>query len=196
MSNVTAATILSMRMPDVELASVAEASRLSLLDLPGSENPQPHLQVAVEGESILLRHATDTPRKKPYKDRLKARQQSFGLTQACRHMRLEYLPLYRAQTKVTCRVHPCEVYDYIETFLMRPGIEDEEVTGALIIDLHTRFPQSINIKPLLQLSKIAQYLSVHTKGVCRFQGWDVFSGTLEELVVQILGVENKSNFYG
>ncbi|XPS72762.1 hypothetical protein M3J09_004922 [Ascochyta lentis] len=184
---------LSMRTPHVELGSVAKMTRIPLLDLPGEIRNRIY-KFAVEKQPIFLSHITSKPLEELSKDRSEHCQQFFGLTQVCRQIRSEYLPLYRSRTKVTCRALPHNVYDYIDTFLKRSGVKDEDVVGDLIIDFKAGRLQSINIKPLLQLSKKAKHFSVRIKDNLQFCGNNEPKWNLEELVDQILFVKNKPAF--
>lgn len=96
----------------------------------------------------------------PYSILPKIPYQFLSLTQVCREIRHEFLPLYRARTVVCVQAH--EVKNYINTVLAPADVEDEDVVGNVIIDLNACEGEKIeiDIKPLLQLLSKAKRLSV------------------------------------
>lgn len=118
--------------------------------------------------------------------------QFLGLTQVCREIRHEFLPLYRART-VVC-VQPYEVKDYINTILAPADVEDEDVVGDVVIDLNAceDQPTEIDIKPLLQLLSKAKRLSVKAFeydffGVFHFEN-------IGDLAHEVLNITNPTLF--
>ncbi|CAN9359219.1 hypothetical protein CC77DRAFT_300428 [Alternaria alternata] len=58
-------------------------------------------------------------------------QQFFGLTQVCRKLRVEYLPIYNAQTIVS--IGCLHTASYVDTFILPAGVEPEQARGNLIV---------------------------------------------------------------
>lgn len=87
-------------------------------------------------------------------------QCGHGLTQVCRDIRTEFVPLYRAA--VIDSVLPQDLYEYVETFLRGFGPSDTEVAGCVIIDFSANFSSILDIKPLLLLLRQARNLHVGT----------------------------------
>jgi hypothetical protein len=89
----------------------------------------------------------------------------YGLTQACRLIRSELSPLYKAHTVV--HVEPRLLRDYINTFLAVPGVSGDQIVGSVIIDVEcSNFPcdsSYVDIRPVLPLLRRAKnlYIGVH-----------------------------------
>jgi len=67
-------------------------------------------------------------------------RQFFGLTQACRQLRTEYLPIYRAQTKV--HIQCLDSLSYIKTFILPIGADPKQARGNLIVQLPDQWYES------------------------------------------------------
>ncbi|RYO35158.1 hypothetical protein AA0111_g3221 [Alternaria arborescens] len=65
-------------------------------------------------------------------------RQFCGLTQVCRKLRVEYLPVYNAQTIVS--IDWLHTASYIDTFILPAGVEPEQARGNLIA-LSKKAPQ-------------------------------------------------------
>lgn len=87
-------------------------------------------------------------------------QSGYGLTQVCRDIRAEFLPLYRAA--IIDNVLPQDFYEYIDAFLRGFGTSDAEVAGCVIIDFSANVSSILDIKPLLMLLRHARNLHVGT----------------------------------
>ncbi|KAJ4309206.1 hypothetical protein N0V94_009033 [Neodidymelliopsis sp. IMI 364377] len=135
-----------------------------LLDLPGELRNRIYVYV-VETQLIRLVRR-QTQESTPTTPRIEAGQQFSSLTQACRRLRFEFSPIYKAKTTVL--ILPHELYDYIDSFLSPPGIKDEEIVGSILLDLidpHRYTLRRIDIKPLLHLLRRAKNLHVSTHDI-------------------------------
>ncbi|KAI4910855.1 hypothetical protein J4E90_007111 [Alternaria incomplexa] len=63
----------------------------------------------------------------------KTHRQFFGLTQVCRQLRSEYLPMYMAQTKV--HIQCVDSLLYINTFILPTGTDPKQARGDLTVQL-------------------------------------------------------------
>lgn len=93
----------------------------------------------------------------------KSKRQYLGLTQVCRQLRSEFLPLYKAKTTVS--LLPINMYAYIDTWIAPLGLNEDEILGHVIIDVFDADPQQLrvlDIKPVLQLLRRARKLRVET----------------------------------
>ncbi|CAN9430071.1 unnamed protein product [Alternaria alternata] len=62
-------------------------------------------------------------------------RQFFGLTQVCRKLRVEYLPIYNAHTIVS--IDCVHTASYIDTFILSAGVEPKQARGNLIVRTRT-----------------------------------------------------------
>ncbi|KAI4926254.1 hypothetical protein J4E85_006546 [Alternaria conjuncta] len=60
-------------------------------------------------------------------------RQFFGLTQACRQLRAEYMPIHRAQTKAHIQCQ--DSVSYIKTFISSSGADPKIARGNVIVHL-------------------------------------------------------------
>lgn len=131
--------------------------------------------------------------------RISVTQQSFGLTQVCRSIRSEFLPLCRAHTKVS--LIPQDLYDYIDTFLLLPGISYNKIVGSITLDLMSQ-PQTttcVDIKPLLKLLRRAENLHVGTQDIIDVHYLDYVSNhqepTIQEILASLYDIHDMTKFY-
>ncbi|CAO2650155.1 Nn.00g014470.m01.CDS01 [Neocucurbitaria sp. VM-36] len=92
-------------------------------------------------------------------------RQDWGLTQVCRSIRSEYLPIHKAHT--TYEVRHTSIASYTKTVLLSGGsVKEKDATGRLIIDLNGRRRDTgydfvaprrdrVDIVPLIQLCSTA-----------------------------------------
>ena len=100
---------------------------------------------------------------RPWGESFRVSRQYLGLTQVCRQIRSEFLPLYKADTTVS--LLPADLYAYIASWVAPLGISDEEISGHIIIDVFDDDPYKLrvlDIKPVLKLLKRARHLRVET----------------------------------
>ena len=67
-------------------------------------------------------------------------RQFFGLTQACRQLRAEYMPIHRAQTKAHIQCQ--DSVSYIKTFILPTGTDPKQARGNVIIQLPDQWYES------------------------------------------------------
>jgi hypothetical protein len=117
-------------------------------------------------------------------------------------IRSEFLPLYRARTRVS--VMPPDLYKYISTFLAPPGVSDDEIVGFITLDLseHPHTTACIDIKPLLQLLRRAKNLRVGTPDIIYIQGHsdsdpreNEREPTIQEILVDLYDIQDLDIFY-
>lgn len=62
------------------------------------------------------------------------RRKFLGLTQVCRQIHLEYLPIYK--TSLNSRIQPnlYQVYDYIDDWVMSTATSKDDVLGRVILE--------------------------------------------------------------
>lgn len=84
-----------------------------------------------------------------------------GLTQVCHQLRVEFLPLYRAQNMV--HIYHYDFPDYVDMLVCSAG---HEVVGDVAVDMHNGWPvcsttvASVDILPVLKILKTAPKLTV------------------------------------
>ncbi|KAF2623900.1 hypothetical protein BU25DRAFT_451095 [Macroventuria anomochaeta] len=124
------------------------------------------------------------------------RRQFLGLTQVCRQIRFEFLPLYKTHTKVA--PNTWDIYKYIDTWVA-PGTSDENVLGHVILDFmdDDRGELGIlDIKPLLQLARRAE--GFHVEIVDVTEPNDCNSPTMrsiEETLADLYDIQDMDMFY-
>lgn len=92
-------------------------------------------------------------------------RQFCGLTQVCRKLRVEYLPVYNAQTIVS--IDWLHTASYIDTFILPAGVEPEQARGNLIVRIPASHGESVEervptqaIIDLIALSKKAPQVTI------------------------------------
>jgi hypothetical protein len=92
-------------------------------------------------------------------------RQFFGLTQVWRKLRVEYLPIYNAQTIVS--IDCLHTASYIGTFILAAGVEPEQARGNLIVRIPASHGESVEervptqaIIDLVALSKKAPQVTI------------------------------------
>lgn len=126
-------------------------------------------------------------------DRITQHQFEFlCLTQVCREIRTEYLPLYRAQTSLCLRAD--RTYDYIRTHLSPSAIMEESIVGKIFMDLSTHDDLYVDVKPLLQLCSRSNRLSIDVMGVKTNEDGPYVHGTIWKLMDEILNIWKPSLF--
>ena len=128
-------------------------------------------------------------------------EQYFALTQVCRRIRIEYLPLFRFNTIDI--VTPQHLYEYIDTFLALPGMSDDQVIGSVLLDFEANVDICLDIKPLLQRLRKSKNLRVGTydfttvsevEGVVRITDFPP-PPELPDVLVEIYDIHNVDSFY-
>lgn len=152
-------------------ATEGKATR-SFLSLPGGKRSCCYLQIIhanlfveirnriydfaeeKENVSLVLRKGADAAQ--PTLDEGGApKRQFFGLTQVSRQVRAEYLPLYRARTKIG--INHVEVNKYIDEVLRVPGEQDKDLVSNVVLRFNHRplrdqgSDVSLDLLPLLRL---------------------------------------------
>lgn len=125
---------------------------------------------------------------------IKTKRQYLGLTQVCRQIRSEYLPLYKSQTIAS--LLPIDLYAYIDTWITPPGLRDDQITGRLMIDLFAdEFEQIrvLDVKPLLQLLRRAKNLLVETYDVMEWLSNSQRS--LQATLIDLYDIHDMDMFY-
>lgn len=86
---------------------------------------------------------------------------TIALTQTCQEIRVEYLPIYKAN--VECRIHYDDLEKYLQTFVLPPGTNIDYAIGDLSIkfyptthDINERF----DILPLMELVDTTSHFNV------------------------------------
>ncbi|KAI8930997.1 hypothetical protein NX059_012008 [Plenodomus lindquistii] len=85
----------------------------------------------------------------------------YGLTQVCRQIRTEYLPTYRARTRIA--IPKCDVYQYIEMLTDLSGGKVENVIGNIVLFnkiCRDPYGPGINLRPLMDIEKSAPRLKL------------------------------------
>lgn len=122
------------------------------------------------------------------------KRQYLGLTQVCRQIRSEFLPLYKAQTTVS--LLPVDVHDYMNTWVAPSSIDDDKIIGHVIIDVFDEEPEQLrilDIKPLLKLLRRARHLRVET-----FDIMDWLSNnerSIEDTLIDLYDIHNFNLFH-
>lgn len=115
------------------------------------------------------------------------KRQFLGLTQVCHMVRSEFLPIYRAQTKVSLLHY--DFHEYIDTVLVSEGVSDDKVVGHLTLGIIGNEPLvRLNLKSLLQLMRRAKNLRLEFP--IPMKGW-----TLEDMLVDMFDIRDKDTFY-
>lgn len=126
----------------------------------------------------------------------------LALTQVCRCIRLEVLPLYRdclSHTTVSCRAG--DIYDYVETWVIPLGIKKEDVIGRLVLDLGRSYDDNdwviLDIRPLLQLGRQFPdlYLEINDLDDPRYVRQSPRHARIEHTLVDLLAIDNFDKFY-
>ncbi|KAF1931240.1 uncharacterized protein M421DRAFT_417893 [Didymella exigua CBS 183.55] len=94
---------------------------------------------------------------------------AYGLTQVCRNIRSEFLPIYRAAN--LDNVLPHELYEYIDAFLQVSGTSDDQIAGSVIIDFSAN-ASILDIKPLLRLLREFKDLHVGAYDILEDDGFE------------------------
>ncbi|KAI4942696.1 hypothetical protein J4E91_009865 [Alternaria rosae] len=108
--------------------SVNNVPTSPLLKLPGELRNRIY-GFAQEPDDIHLVHKLT----RQYEYAGQPKRQFFGLTQACRQLRTEYLPIYKAQTRV--QIQCLDSLPYINTFVLPTGTEPKQARGNLTVQL-------------------------------------------------------------
>ncbi|KAL1592736.1 hypothetical protein SLS60_011152 [Paraconiothyrium brasiliense] len=167
------------------------------LDLPGELRNRIYDHVPEENKFRVLRKPeSQKPKDHIFKTNLWS-SPGLALTQVCRSIRSEFLPLYRAAT--LDNVLPQELYEYIETFLMVPDNNDDEIIGSVLIDLSANFSSCLDIKALLHLLRRARNLHVGTYDIIQPESLgrpgDVVPD-IQDILTSLYDIVDLEAFYG
>ncbi|KAF2023368.1 hypothetical protein EK21DRAFT_118842 [Setomelanomma holmii] len=139
--------------------------RMTLLDLPGEIRNRIY-DAAVGGENTQCKLSPpeaananpddETSSGDPEKRQLYAflDRAWLGLTQTCRQLRIEFLPIYFANLDIM--IDYWNVYDYLATFIFQGKLNEDPTTKEYTLSLsssHNEISPSINIAPLLRTYK-------------------------------------------
>jgi hypothetical protein len=87
-------------------------------------------------------------------------QQFLGLTQTCRQLRAEFMPVYR--TKTVHEVHIADIPKYVGDYIQAGISEDKDATGNIVIELPSGNERvdrmhSVYLTPLIRLRLAVTY---------------------------------------
>ncbi|KAH6621884.1 hypothetical protein C7974DRAFT_212608 [Boeremia exigua] len=129
-------------------------------------------------------------------------RQYWRLTQVCRLIRSEFLPVYNARTQFSVRLD--DLQSYIDTFVRQPGVADEDAVGqlAIVSEIYTRV--YIDLSSLVTLVNTMKHLHISapdgtrypssphcTEVLFRLDDYPSFRDYFQQAVV---GIHYKDNF--
>lgn len=126
----------------------------------------------------------------------------LSLTQVCRQIRSEVLPLYRdCLLRTTVSLKASDIYYYINAWVIPSDTKKEDIVGSLVLDIGRSYNDNdwviLDIRPLLQLSKQAPglRLGINDLDDSRYVRQSPRHASIENTLVNLLAIVDTDKFY-
>jgi hypothetical protein len=126
----------------------------------------------------------------------------LALTQVCRQMRSEVVPLYRdCLSRTTVSLKAGDIYDYIDAWVTPASVKKEDIVGRLVLDFPRSYDDTdvviLDVKPLLQLVRRCPRLCLKTYDLddSRHARQCPRHACIEDTLVDLWDIEDIDKFY-